>query len=231
MPITPLKRKVTEEALLCSNTGALGVSGINVGDKLLAKGQAPNGETGWFQAEVIGLKQAQSSPSIFIKYTKTIDGCMDQQALPCPQYGVVFKVDRMVAREDAMVVAPVVVAASSSVGQVALCEQHGWQAPTQMLEQCPTTGGGETTDEDDEADNTAPALRGKYVGLSGVRSNGTAVLDFSKHQPVSELCPINPNTEEARVAATRGRTYTQSRLVFGVCACTQHPPLTTNPHH
>ena len=185
MPITPLKRKVTEEALLCSNTGALGVSGIKVGDKSLAKGQAPNGETGWFQAEVIGLKQAQSSPSIFIKYTKTIDGCMDQQALPCPQYGVVFKVDRMVAREDAMVVAPVVVAASSSVGQVALCEPHGWQAPTQMLEQCPTTGGGETTDEDDEA----------------------------------------------RVAATRGRTYTQSRLVFGVCACTQHPPLTTNPHH
>ena len=100
-----------------------------------------------------------------------------------------------------------------------------------MLEQCPTTGGGETTDEDDEADNTAPALRGKYVGLSGVRSNGTAVLDFSKHQPVSELCPINPNAMEARVAATGGRTYTQSRLVFGVCACTQHPPLTTNPHH
>ena len=235
------KRKVTDQALTYSNTdalgvsgidgGALGVSGITVGDKLLAKGRAPNGETAWFQAEVIGLKQAQSSPSIFIKYTKTIDGCIDQQALPCPQYELVFKVDTMVAREDTMVVAPVVVAASSSVGQVALCEQHGWRAPTQMLEQCPTTGGGETTDEDDEADNTAPALRGEYVGLSGVRSNGTAVLDFSKHPPVSELCPMNPNAVEARVAATGGRTYTQSRLVFGVCACTQHSPLTTNPHH
>jgi hypothetical protein len=39
------------------------------------------------------------------------------------------------------------------------------------------------------------------------------------------------NTVEARVAATRGRSYTQSRLVFGVCACTQHSPLTTHPRH
>ena len=125
------KRKVTEQALLCSNTGALGVSGIKVGDKLFAKGRAPNGETAWFQAVVIGLKQTQSSPSIFIRYTMTMDGCTDQQALPWPQTELVFKVDTMVAREDTMVVAPVVVAASSSVGQVALCE---------------------TTDEDDEAD-------------------------------------------------------------------------------
>ena len=66
------KRKVTDQALTYSNTdalgvsgidgGALGVSGIKVGDTLLAKGHAPNGKTAWFQAVVLGLKHAQSSP-------------------------------------------------------------------------------------------------------------------------------------------------------------------------
>ena len=50
---------------------------------------------------------------------------------------------------------------------------------------------GETTEEDDEDYN--PALHGEYSGLTGVLSDGTAVLDFSMHPPVSSLVRLNPN--------------------------------------
>ena len=92
------KRKATQHACR-SNAGALDVSGVKVGDKLLAKGLAPNGEPAWFQAVVIGLKP-QSSPPIFIRYTMTMNGCTDPLALPWPHTALVFKVDTMVAREE-----------------------------------------------------------------------------------------------------------------------------------
>ena len=60
-----------------------------------------------------------------------------------------------------------------------------------------------TEEEDDEVFQDAPAidddefyipaLRGEYFGLAGVTSDGTAVLDFSMHPPVSSLVRLNPN--------------------------------------
>ena len=48
------------------------------------------------------------------------------------------------------------------------------------------------TDEDEE-EAYIPALHGEYSGLTGVLSDGTAVLDFSMHPPVSSLVRLNPN--------------------------------------
>ena len=52
---------------------------------------------------------------------------------------------------------------------------------------------GETTEEDEEEDYIAPALHGEYSGLTGVLPDGTAVLDFSMHPPVSSLVRLDPN--------------------------------------
>ena len=83
-----MKRKEPE---LAPHSAEVLVSGIKVGDKLLAKGLASNGERTWFQAEVIGLRE--SIPPILVKYTTTMEGSDAASSLPWPRIAPVVKVD------------------------------------------------------------------------------------------------------------------------------------------
>ena len=93
------KRKEPEPASpsIFSNADALAVSGVKVGDKLLAKGHAPNGERAWFHAEVIGRRVP--SQSALVKYTHTVEGSDDPRALPFRRTALVLEVDTLLARE------------------------------------------------------------------------------------------------------------------------------------
>ena len=95
----PNKRKEPEPASpsISSNGDALLVSDVKVGDKLLAKGHAPNGERAWFHAEVIGRRVP--SQSALVQYTHTVEGSDDPRALPFPRTALVLEVDTLLARE------------------------------------------------------------------------------------------------------------------------------------
>ena len=75
------------------NDDAFDVSGIAVGDTLLAKGFAPSGIKEWFQAEVKALRPPPSFPPIVVKFIATEDGSKLVLALPQPRVAYVIKND------------------------------------------------------------------------------------------------------------------------------------------
>ena len=58
----------------------LDTTGIHLGDKLMAKGLAPHGETVWYEAVVLALRKR--FPPIKVMYLKAEDG---ESGLPTPQ--------------------------------------------------------------------------------------------------------------------------------------------------
>ena len=63
------------------------VSGIAVGDLVLAKGHSPTGERTWFQAEVLKLRDVH--PRIVVKFLATAGGNKLDLLLPKPDVAYV----------------------------------------------------------------------------------------------------------------------------------------------
>ena len=78
-----------------SDTDAFDVTGIAVGDTLLAKGFAPSGSKEWFQAQVTALRPPPAFPPIVVKFVATEDGNKLALALPRPRTAYVLKADTM----------------------------------------------------------------------------------------------------------------------------------------
>ena len=76
-----------------SNTAAFDVSGIAVGDTLLAKGLAPSGDKEWFRAQVTALRPPPAFPPITVKFVATEDGNDLALVLPRPRTAYVIKAD------------------------------------------------------------------------------------------------------------------------------------------
>ena len=68
-----------------SNTAAFDVSGIAVGDTLLAKGLAPSGDKEWFRAQVTALRPPPAFPPITVKFVATEDWNDLALVLPRPR--------------------------------------------------------------------------------------------------------------------------------------------------
>ena len=78
-----------------SDADAFDVTGIAVGDTLLAKGFAPSGSTEWYQAQVTALRPPPAFPPIVVKFVATEDGNKLVLALPRPRTAYVLKADTM----------------------------------------------------------------------------------------------------------------------------------------
>lgn len=76
-----------------SNADAFDVSGVAVGDLLMAKGFAPSGQKEWFCAQVTALRAPPSFPPIVVKFIATEDGSEMALALPRPNSAYVIKAD------------------------------------------------------------------------------------------------------------------------------------------
>ena len=73
------------------------MTGLAVGDLILAKGLSPTGGRAWFQAKVIKLRTLY--PPIVIQYTATAEGVTHPLLLPTPRTAYVHRGDARLASE------------------------------------------------------------------------------------------------------------------------------------
>ena len=221
----PNKRKEPEPASpsISSNGDALLVSDVKVGDKLLAKGHAPNGERAWFHAEVIGRRVP--SQSALVKYTHTVEGSDDPRALPFPRTALVLEVDTLLAREwEAKRKAtrePNLgeLTGSSAGGSAGSSASHpipshpdpSHPAPSHPIPSHPAPSHpapSHPAPSHPAAGAPPPSLR---VGAEAQQAR----LAFATYTVEVRVAAKRAAAAAKRAAATRGPSYTQSSLSFG----------------